>query len=67
MNIQTAAEREEAFRRDFDELLEKHKAELEITDDRKPYGLHSGVAVVTIMSEYDDDGNQTAEYTEFKL
>ena len=67
MSMQTPKEREDAFRRDLAELLAKHKAELEITDDRKPYGLHSGEAVVTMMSEYDEDGNQTAEYTEFRI
>lgn len=48
-------------------LLEKHKAELEITDDGKPYGLHSAEAVVTMMGEWDEAGNQTAEYTEFRI
>ena len=65
--MQTPKEREDAFRRDLAELLAKHKAELDITDDREPYGLHSGIAVVTMMSEWDDDGNQTADYTEFRL
>jgi hypothetical protein len=65
--VQTPKEREDAFRRDLSELLAKHKAELEITDDRKGYGQHSGIAVVTMMSEWDEAGNQTAEYTEFRI
>ncbi len=65
--MKRANEREEAFRRDLAELLAKHKAELDITDDRKPYGLHSGEAVVTMQSERDEAGNQTAEYTEFRI
>ena len=65
--MQTPKEREDAFRVDLAELLAKHKAELEITDDRKDYGLHSGIAVVTMTSEWDADGNQTAEYTEFRI
>jgi hypothetical protein len=65
--MQTPKEREDAFRRDLAELLAKHKAELDITDDRKPYGLHSAEAVVTMMSEWDEAGNQTAEYTEFRI
>ena len=63
--MKTKKEREEEFRRDLAELLAKHKAELDITDDGKSYGMHSGIAVVTMMNEWDEDGNQTAEYTEF--
>ena len=65
--MQTPKEREDAFRRDLAELLTKHKAELEITDDRKGYGMHNGIAVVTMMSEWDKDNNQTADYTEFRI
>ena len=65
--MKTKKEREEEFRRDLAELLAKHKAELDITDDDKSYGMHSGIAVVTMMNEWDEDGNQTAEYTEFRI
>ncbi|MDP1709176.1 MAG: hypothetical protein Q8L89_08970 [Gammaproteobacteria bacterium] len=65
--MQTAKEREEAFRRDLAELLAKHKAELNIADDGKSYGMHSGIAEVTMMSEWDEAGNQTADYTEFRI
>ena len=65
--MQTAKEREEAFRRDLAELLAKHKAELIITDDGKEYGMQSGVAEVTMMCEWDDDGNMTADYAEFRI
>lgn len=65
--MRTAQEREEAFRRDLAELLAKHKAELDITDDGKAYGMHSGIAVVTMMSEWDSDGNVTDDYTEFRI
>lgn len=64
---QTSKEREDAFRRDLAELLVKHKAELVITDDGKDYGMHNGIAVVTMMSEWDEAGNQMAKYTEFQL
>ena len=66
-SMKTPKEREEAFRRDLAELLAKHKAELDITDDGKSYGMHRGIAVVTMMSEWDEAGNQTAEYTEFRI
>lgn len=65
--MRTPKEREDAFRRDLAELMARHRAELDITDDGKSYGLHQGIAVVTMMSEWDADGNQTAEYTEFRL
>ena len=65
--MKTKKEREEEFRRDLAELLAKHKAELDITDAGKSYGMHSGIAVVTMMNEWDEDGNQTAEYTEFRI
>ena len=65
--MQTQKEREDAFRRDLAELLTKHKAELDVTDDGKPWGGHSGIAVVTMMSEWDEAGNQTAEYAEFRI
>ena len=65
--MKTAKEREEAFRRDLAELLAKHKAELDITDDRKSYGQHNGIAVVTMMGEWDSNGDATAEYTEFEI
>ena len=65
--MKTAKEREEAFRRDLAELLAKHKAELDITDDGKSYGMHNGIAVVTMMGEWDGNGDATAEYTEFRI
>lgn len=60
-------EREAAFRRDLAELLAKHDAELVITDDHKPWGLHSAMAIVSMPTERDADDNITADYTEFTL
>jgi hypothetical protein len=65
--MRTAKQREEEFRADLKALLEKHKAELDITDDGRSYGMHNGIAVVTMMGEWDGDGNETAEYTEFRI
>jgi hypothetical protein len=65
--MKTAKEREEAFRADLAELLAKHKAELDITDDGKSYGMHTGIAVVTMMGEWDSNGDAKAEYAEFKI
>lgn len=67
VSIQTAKEREEAFRRDLTELLLKHRAELIITDDGKGYGMHSCVVEVMLASELDAKGNLIAEYAEFQI
>jgi hypothetical protein len=66
-NMKTATEREAAFRKDLAELLAKHGAELDITDDGKPYGRHSAIAIVSMMCEYDSDGEVSADYTEFRI
>lgn len=64
----TSKEREESFRKDLKELLNKYDAELEITDDGRPYGMHSGIVIVLMNSEYDNSSYEcTKEYTEFVL
>ena len=65
--MKTSKAREQEFRNDVAALLNKHKAELFITDDGASYGMHVGVAVVSMISECDESGNQTAEYTEFRI
>lgn len=65
--MKTAKHREEAFRADLALLLERHDAELCVTDDGKPYGLHNGICEITMQSKWDDDGNEVAEYTSFRL
>ena len=63
----TKKQREFAFRAELAELLEKHGAELEVTDDGKPWGMHSGVCKVTMASEFDSDGIMVKEFAEFNL
>lgn len=65
--MQTAKEREEAFRRDLAALLDKHEAEIDVTDDGRPYGMHSGVCRVTMQGLWDENGDPIAEHTEFEL
>lgn len=60
-----AKEREAAFRAALDELCKKHGAELELTDDGKPYGMHSPVLFISMVGEYDKDGNTIKEYCNF--
>ena len=64
----TAKEREDAFRKELQELLDKHGAELTITDDGKPYGLHSGACLVSMGNEFDKSTFECVkEFTEFSL
>lgn len=65
--MKTAKQREEDFRRDLAELLACHDAELTVTDDGKVYGMHSGVCLISMQSEWNKDGDILAEYTEFQL
>lgn len=62
----TAKQRENDFRSDFEKLLKKHGAEFQITDDGKPFGFHSAIAVINIDGVY-KNGETVAEYTEFRL
>lgn len=65
--MKTSKEREEEFRLELNDLLAKHKAELEISSEGKPYGKHIGIAVITMMPVYDENETQTAEYTDFRI
>lgn len=66
--MKTAAQLETAFRRDFDKLLKKHNAEIEITDDGASYGTHIGIVIVTIPSNYGKYKNALEnEFCEFNL
>jgi hypothetical protein len=65
--VKTAKQREEDFRRELAELLERHGAEIDVTDDGRPFGMQSGVCLVTMGGQYDEDGKTVAEYTEFQL
>jgi len=64
--MKTKAEREAEFRKDLQELLNKHKAELNITDDGKPYGMHSAICRVEMDGSYDYD-KPILPYAEFDL
>ncbi len=63
----TAAEREKGFREALAALLERHGAELDITDDAAGWGMHRAIAVVSMQNVFDDDGNIVAEYVDFNL
>ncbi len=61
-------EREKKFRRDLQELLLKHNANLNITDDGKPYGMHRAICVVELEGRFDNQNGDILEpYVEFIL
>lgn len=60
-------QREEAFRKDLAELLKKHRAEMDITDDGKSYGMHSAIVMIYMDGVYDDFGVALEELTQFQL
>ena len=63
----TKQEREKLFRKELQELLNRHGAEMYVTDDHRPYGMHSGICEVSIDAKYNDEFNCTHEFTEFNL
>lgn len=63
----TKQEREQAFRHDLAELLAKHEAEMQVGDDGKDFGMHNGICEITMMTKWDEEGNQIAEYAEFLI
>lgn len=66
--MKTATERETAFRNDLADLLAKHGATMEITDDGEDYGFGvTSVAIISMYSIWDINNELVADYTEFKL
>ena len=65
--MKTKEQLEQNFRKDFEALLLKYDAEYEVTDDGKSYGMHSGICVITIPNQWDENGNTTRIFCEFNL
>ncbi len=53
--------RKEDFMSDLQALLNKHNAELEVSDDGGEYGMHLGVCIISFASDPD------RTYLEFEL
>ncbi len=53
--------RKNEFMADLQELLNKHRAELLVSDDRRDYGMHKGTCTITF--EFD----VALPYCEFEL
>ena len=68
MSTKQEQEREQNFRRELQELLARHNARLNITDDGKPYGMHCAICVVEMEGSFDyQNGNLVEPYVEFVL
>lgn len=65
--MRTAEQRKASFLRELQDLLNRYQAELQVTDDGKDYGMHTGVCQITMPSIYDNDHNLIADYCEFEL
>jgi hypothetical protein len=65
--MRTKEARRDTFLAELKALMETHGAELELTDDGKPYGLHSPRILLSFDGEYTKDGEVIAEYGEFEL
>lgn len=64
--MKTAADREYEFRNDLHDLLNKHKATLDITTVGEGFRSRPAL-VVSMYSDWDIAGEQIAEYSEFEL
>jgi len=66
--MKTAEQREKEFRAALAQLLEDHHAELIVTDDHQPYGMHSAICRISMESIYDHKSDTlVAEFCEFEL
>lgn len=60
-------QRELEFRKALESFLEANFASYQITDDGKPYRMHSGIVIISLEGIYAANGECVAEYTEFNL
>jgi hypothetical protein len=65
--VKTATQREEEFRADLKALLEKHGAEIVVTDDGWPGGMQPWVCTITMKGKHGKDGETLEEFVEFYL
>ena len=64
--MKTSKQIEAAFKEDLQKLLNKHRAELQVMEDDKSYGMQSGICRITIEAVYVDN-EATEEWTEFEI
>lgn len=65
--MKTKEQRRDEFFAELKQLMEKHGAELQLTDDGKPYGLHRPLVLLSFNGEYTNDGDVILEFGDFEL
>lgn len=64
--MKTAKQREESFRLELAELLSKHEATLELTEETEDWNTVSKMTVF-MDGTWDDNGDPVEEYAEFNI
>jgi hypothetical protein len=65
--MKTAEQRKTEFLQDLRQLCFKHSCELSISDDGKPYGMHSPILVLAFDGVYSEDNETLLEFGCFEL
>lgn len=65
--MKTAEQRKTEFLRELQQLCAKHKCEMSLSDDGKPYGMHSPTIVLSFDGVYDENFKPVEEFGEFEL
>lgn len=65
--MKTAEQRKEEFLSELQQLCIKHKCEMSISDDGRPYGMHSPTIVLAFDGVSSPDGDVIEQYGEFEL
>lgn len=64
--MKTATQRKEEFLAELQELCYKHRCEIMLSDDHRPYGMHSPIVVLSFDGVY-NNGETVEEFGEFEL
>ena len=64
--MKTAAQRKEEFLAELQQLCYKHRCEIMLSDDHRPYGMHSPIVVLSFDGVY-DGWDTIEEFGEFEL
>jgi len=65
--MKTAEQRKTEFLQDLRQLCFKHSCELSISDDGKPYGMHSPILVLAFDGIYSSHNEVIEEFGCFEL
>jgi len=65
--MKTAEQRKTEFLQELRQLCFKHKCELSLSDDGKPYGMHSPTIVLSFDGIYDENYETVEQHGEFEL